>query len=266
MHVVLFEGATKQNSHYLPGCTWKGGESTGQWEHEEDHRPPLTKAVWQSAPTKSRPHRQNDKVLQYWNNKLHLSLLTVYKITTSHFLHTKHVPSKVLIRIHGLSNNLFTKKPDNSSHLTPQKCAFWSKTNRAKLLNCDKIPGWMKPCTVGIQPTESEQPKDVCRFDRSALQSSPSGFMWARDVLPGLRPGCSDQAAQTRLHRRRREGERLTVQSNRSAAPSVQAFSHVSVNTPGTNVTDMCTFVNNLESASDRGLVLIWRAGLHAKV
>lgn len=26
----VFEAATKQNSHYLPGCTWKEGESTRQ--------------------------------------------------------------------------------------------------------------------------------------------------------------------------------------------------------------------------------------------
>lgn len=26
----VFEAATKQNSHYLPGCTWKGGDSTRQ--------------------------------------------------------------------------------------------------------------------------------------------------------------------------------------------------------------------------------------------
>lgn len=68
------------------------------------------------------------------------------------------------------------------------------------------------------------------------------------------------------LHRCRCEVEHFTKQADRSAAPPGQAFSHVSVNTAGTEITDMCAVLNYLGRTSDRGLVFIRYVGPHAEM
>lgn len=69
----VFEAATKQNSHYLPGCTWRGGDSTRQRVHGEDntppksHPPPLIKVTWQrriKLESGRLPHCQNAKTFK----------------------------------------------------------------------------------------------------------------------------------------------------------------------------------------------------------
>lgn len=151
------------------------------------------------------------------------------------------LPQRFEYKFRHYPTTLFTKKLDNSCQNTPGKCAFWSNKNRVKTNRLMKL-------SVGFE-------FNTVKLNKQKMSAS----------LTDLSFNCLSQRSAHWAERCRCEAEHFTMQPHRSSAPSDQAFSHASVNTPGTEVTDMCTFLNNLASASDGGLVFIWQAGLNHK-